>query len=73
MGARESLNGRENMTRRIVKNGEESFSGSPRMTCAVIVVRLHQERITLDRNHPEGAGESTVKMKSHFFSVNHLY
>ena len=39
----------------------------------MIVLRLHQERITRDKNHPEGAGESTVKMKSNFFSVNHLY
>ena len=40
----------------------------------MIILGLHQEGITRDRNHPVGAGESTVNMKSNFFvCVNHLY
>lgn len=36
----------------------------------MIILRLHQEGITRDRNHPEGAEESTIQMKSNFFVLN---
>lgn len=36
----------------------------------MIILRLHQEGITRDRNHPEEAGESTVQMKSNFFVLS---